>query len=143
MLELVSIVRHHTVFAAARAEQLARCGEKEAPAEWLSQVSQPVQDVMSAMQQMASVGVQANEQKDSSHSAVMQSMTPDALLACGKHCWVGLNSVVLFLRQELAFAHWPCVSPSNALQWISGNQLCQVCNASCHNFCILQCRTAC
>ncbi|KAL3148110.1 hypothetical protein ABBQ38_014391 [Trebouxia sp. C0009 RCD-2024] len=69
--------------AAARAEQLARCGEKEAPAEWLSQVSQPVQDVMSAMQQMASVGVQANEQKDSSHSAVMQSMTPDALLACG------------------------------------------------------------
>ena len=85
--ELVSTVRHEVVFAAARAEQLARCGEKEAPAEWLSQVSQPVQDVMSAMQQMASVGVQANVQKDSSHGAVMQSMTPDAPLACGKQCW--------------------------------------------------------
>lgn len=71
-------------FAAARAEQLAQHGEKEVPAEWLSQVSQPVKDVMSGMQQMASVGAQANVHKDSSHGAVMQSMTPDALLACGE-----------------------------------------------------------
>lgn len=82
------VLTHGVVLAAARAEQLALCGEKEAPVEWLRQVSQPMKDVMSAMQHMASVGVQANIQKDSSHSAVMQSMTPDALLACGKRCWM-------------------------------------------------------
>ena len=62
---------------------LAQHGEKEAP-EWLGQVNQPVKDVMSAMQQMVSVGAQANVHKVSSHSSVMQSMTPDALLACGE-----------------------------------------------------------
>ena len=72
------------MFAAARADKLTTAAQKEAPAEWLSQVSQPVKNVMSAMQQMASVGAQANEQKDNSHSHVVQSMSPDALLACGK-----------------------------------------------------------
>ncbi|KAL0034786.1 hypothetical protein WJX77_007206 [Trebouxia sp. C0004] len=56
---------------------------KAAPAEWLSEVSEPVKGVMSAMQQMASLAVQSNEQKDSSHARLVQSMTPDALLACG------------------------------------------------------------
>lgn len=39
---------------------------------------------MSAMQQVASVAVQSNEQRDSSHSRLVHSMTPDALLACGE-----------------------------------------------------------
>ena len=75
-----------TVCAAARADKLAQAGQKEAPAEWLGQVSQPMKDVMSAMQQMASVGVHINEQKDVSHTRVVQSMSPDALLACGTCC---------------------------------------------------------
>ena len=72
------------MLAAARAEQLAQSGEKQVPAEWLSEVSKPMREVMSAMQQMASAGAQANIQKHLSHSSVTQSMTPDALLACGK-----------------------------------------------------------
>lgn len=59
--------------------------QKAASAEWLSQVSKPVKGVMSAMQQMASVAVQSNEQTDSSHSRLLHSMTPDALLACGRY----------------------------------------------------------
>lgn len=39
---------------------------------------------MSAMQQVASVAVQSNEERDSSHSRLVHSMTPDALLACGE-----------------------------------------------------------
>lgn len=57
--------------------------QQPAAADWLASVQQPVKDVMSAMQQMASAAVQMNEQKDSKHSDLWESMTPDALLACG------------------------------------------------------------
>ena len=70
--------------AAAVKASKADSSRKAAPAEWLSAVSEPVKVVMSAMQQMASVAVQSNEQKDSSHARLVQSMTPDALLACGE-----------------------------------------------------------
>ena len=89
------------LFAAARADKLATANQKEAPAQWRTEVSQPLKDVMSAMQQMAAVGAQANEQKDSSHSRVVQSMFPDALLACGKspRC---LRSWMLLLTRRAA-----------------------------------------
>lgn len=54
---------------------------------------------MSAVQQMASVGAQANLHKDSSHNAVIQSMTPDALLACGKE-WVCVPYSFVMLQSE-------------------------------------------
>ena len=100
-------------FAAARAKQLAQRGEKEAPAEWLGQVSQPVKDVMSAMQEMASVGAQANVHKDSSHSSLKQSMTPDALLACGEW-WVAMQ----YSSFMLLFSTPACTS--HGLVYLSG-----------------------
>lgn len=54
---------------------------------------------MSAVQQLASVGAQANVHKDSSHSSVIQSMTPDALLACGKQ-WVYEPYSFVMLQSE-------------------------------------------
>ncbi len=75
----------YVALAAAVKASKADSSCKAAPAEWLSEVSEPVKGVMSAMQQMASVAVQSNEQKDSSHARLVQSMTPDALLACGEY----------------------------------------------------------
>ena len=74
----------YVALAAAVKTSKADSRRKAAPAEWLSEVSEPVKGVMSAMQQMASVAVQSNEQKDSSHGRLVHSMTPDALLACGE-----------------------------------------------------------
>ena len=75
--------------------------QQAAAAGWLGSVQQPVKDVMSAMQQMASAAVQMNEQKDSKHSDLWESMTPDALLACGK--WHDCNHYVTCLQ---AFLCW-------------------------------------
>ena len=96
------ILNYFVPHAAAVETSKADSSRKAAPAEWLSKVSEPVKGVMSAMQQMASVAVQANEQKDSSHARLVQSMTPDALLACGKslhQAAVPSQVVVLLLRR--------------------------------------------
>ena len=72
---------------------------------------------MSAMQQMASVGAQANVHKDSSHSSVMQSMTPDALLACGER-WLAVpysSFMLLFSTPACNFYMVLCVSQACCL----------------------------
>ena len=94
------ILNNFVPHAAAVETSKADSSRKAAPAEWLSEVGEPVKGVMSAMQQMASVAVQANEQKDSSHARLVQSMTPDALLACGEslHQAVMPSHVALLLH---------------------------------------------
>ena len=72
-----------TLTAAATGGKKTGQGQGASSAAWLSGVSKPVKGVMSAMQQMASAAVQANEERDSSHARLVHSMTPDALLACG------------------------------------------------------------
>lgn len=50
----------------------------------LSHVSDGIKEVMLAMQQMASVAVQMNAARDPCHNDLLQSLSPDALLACGE-----------------------------------------------------------
>ncbi len=99
LLILKKFVAHAAVVKTSKAD----ASRKAAPAEWLSKVSEPVKGVMSAMQQMASVAVQANEQKDSSHARLVQSMTPDALLACGEalHHAAVPSHVALLLHRRM------------------------------------------
>ena len=95
----------YVALAAAVKASKADSSRKAAPAEWLSEVSEPVKDAMSAMQQMASVAVQSNEQKDSSHARLVQSMTPDALLACGEslHQAAVPSQVVVLLHRRMTW----------------------------------------
>ncbi len=97
------ISKNYVAHAALVKTRKADMSRKAAPAEWLSEVSEPVKGVMSAMQQMASVAVQANEQKDSSHARLVQSMTPDALLACGEclHQAAVPSHVALLLHRRM------------------------------------------
>ena len=97
------ISNNYVAHAAIVKTRKAEASRKAAPAEWLSEVSEPVKGVMSAMQQMASVAVQANEQKDSSHARLVQSMTPDALLACGEslHQAAVSSHVVMLLHRHM------------------------------------------
>ena len=57
---------------------------KAAEATWLGSVPDGVKQVMLAMQQMATVAVQSNAQRDPCHHDLLQSLSPDALLACGE-----------------------------------------------------------
>ena len=82
--------------------------EQEAAAGWLGAVQKPVKDVMSGMQQMASAAVQINEQKDSKHSDLWESMTPDALLACGKRH--DCSHYVTCLQAFLCLVTWRCMA---------------------------------
>jgi len=99
-----------TVIAIAAAVAEANASQKAAPAEWLGQVSEPVRGVMSALQQMASVAVQANEQRDSSHARLVQSMTPDALLACGMSLYS--CAVCMMIHMHVA-DHMPFSHPAS------------------------------
>ncbi len=95
LMFLCLISSYYVALAAAVDTRKADSSRKAAPAEWLSEVSEPVKDAMSAMQQMASVAVQSNEQKDNSHARLVQSMTPDALLACGESLHAAAHPDVL------------------------------------------------
>ena len=53
-------------------------------AAWLGSIPDDVKQVMLAMQQMASVAVQSSQQRDPCHNELVQSLSPDALLACGE-----------------------------------------------------------
>lgn len=82
----------------------------------LDSVPDGVKEVMLAMQQMASVAVQMNAARDPCHNDLLQSLSPDALLACGKafHKKADIPILLMFCLQGCATRAAACL-----LSWLS------------------------
>lgn len=79
---------------------------ESAQAAWLGSVPDGVKQVMLAMQQMASVAVQSSVQRDPCHDELVQSLSPDALLACGEcsnHAWMSSCSAAVLSKAAICF----------------------------------------
>ena len=94
---------HYAACAGSVAEHLTASSSESAK---LSHVSDGVKDVMLAMQQMASVAVQMNAARDPCHNGLLQSLSPDALLACGElfECGTAVSLYASVRCTKLGFA---------------------------------------